>query len=60
MTDLTFDILRAAVTLAKNEQIKTAEILKSRLKDFYPNSKEPNPLKGMGIRFSAECLALPG
>lgn len=22
--------------------------------------KEPNPLKGMGIRFSAECLALPG
>lgn len=38
MTDLTFDILRAAVALAKNEQIKTAEELKSRLKDFYPNN----------------------
>lgn len=26
----------------------------------HEGSKEPNPLKGMGIRFSAECLALPG
>lgn len=38
MTALTFDILRTAVTLAKTEQIKTVKILKSRLKDFYPNN----------------------
>lgn len=39
MTDLTFDILRSAVTLAKNEQIEKVSRLKARLLDIYPNNQ---------------------
>lgn len=33
-----FEIVRAAVNLARNEQIKTVEMLRSRLDTYYPNS----------------------
>lgn len=39
MSDEVFDILRAAVTLAKNEQINTVEALRSRLLQLFPNKE---------------------
>lgn len=36
MTDETVEIIRAAVRLAKNEQIKRLSTLRARLLDIYP------------------------
>lgn len=37
LTDLQFVILQAAVTLVKNEQIKRLSVLRSRLRQLFPN-----------------------
>lgn len=39
MSDEAFDVLRAAVTLAKNEQIRTVAALRSRLHQLFPNKE---------------------
>lgn len=39
MNDETFNILRAAVTLAKNEQICTVSALRSRLLQLFPDKE---------------------
>lgn len=36
MHDLTFDILRSAVTLARNEQIDKVGVLRARLEEIFP------------------------
>lgn len=36
MTSEVFDILRAAVTIAKNDQIRTVDALRKRLLELYP------------------------
>lgn len=39
MSDEAFSILRAAVTLAKNEQIRTVAELRSHLLHLFPNKE---------------------
>ncbi len=38
MDNLTFEILRAAVTTAKSEQIESLDVLRPRIDQMYPNS----------------------
>ena len=40
MDDLTYEILHAAVTVAKEHQIRTLPALRNRLALMYPNSPE--------------------
>ena len=40
MDDKVFGILQSAVNLARNEQIRTVEKLKSRLLDLYPDEED--------------------
>lgn len=40
MTEKTFEIIKAAITLAKNEDIKSLRALKARLERMYPNNQE--------------------
>ncbi len=39
MSEEAFEILRAAVTLAKNEQIRTVSALRSRLLQIFPGKE---------------------
>jgi len=47
MTELSFEILRTAVTLAKTEQIRTVASLRSRLLQLYPG-KEADVAEALG------------
>ena len=40
ISEITLDIVKSAVTLAKNEQITTVDLLRNRLLSLYPNNQE--------------------
>ncbi len=40
MTEAVFEILRSAVNLARNEQIRNVPALKARLLSFYPGHED--------------------
>lgn len=40
ISEETLNIVKSAVTLAKNEQITTVDLLRNRLLSLYPNNEE--------------------